>query len=157
MLEHGIRVSRRGALLARLGIVSASLRMLLAGNRLLPKLAARIYSGADGSGFTSRVAGEIRKLPPELWPVVAWHWSQAKNFDGMVRHLECLPESAAEMVGSRLDPALPVTELVAGNTPDPKIHENWRVIRAAGSGHWIQLDRPDLVIQAVQDMLGVKP
>jgi pimeloyl-ACP methyl ester carboxylesterase len=150
MLAHGIRLSRRGAALARLGIVGVSLRILLAGNRLVPRLAARLSSGGSGGGVTDRLAGEIRKLPRALWPVIAWHWSQAKNFEGMARHLECLPASAAEMAGCALDPLLPVTALVAEGGALPIFPESWRVVQAKGSGHWIQLDRPDLVTAAIQ-------
>ena len=153
MLAHGIRLSRRGALLARLGIIGGSLRILLAGGRLVPRLAARMSSGTGGSGFTDRVVGEIGKLPRELWPIIAWHWSQAKNFEGMVRHLECLPESAAEMTAFELDPSLPVTALLAEGADDPGLPRQWRIVRVAGSGHWIQLDRPDLVVGAVRDLL----
>ena len=71
------------------------------GIALCRKLAARLTSGGSGSGFTDRLAGELRKLPSELWPVIAWHWSQEKNFEGMARHLECLPESAEEMASLR--------------------------------------------------------
>jgi pimeloyl-ACP methyl ester carboxylesterase len=154
MLAQGVRLSRRGAMLARLGIVGASLRILLAGNRVLPRLAARITSGGGGSGFTDRLVGEVRKLPRTLWPAIAWQWSQPKNFEGMAKHLECLTESAAEMAAQgELDPGLPVTVLLAGHTPVPNSPLDWRVVRATGSGHWIQLDRPDIVIAAVREML----
>ena len=153
MLAQGVRLSRRGAMLARLGIVGASLRILLAGNRVLPRLAARIASGGGGSGFADRLAGEVRKLPRTLWPVIAWQWSQSKNFEGMAKHLECLADSAAEMAQTELDPGLPVTVLLAGDTPVRDSPADWRVVRATGSGHWIQLDRPDVVIGAVREML----
>ncbi len=152
MLSRGIRLSRRGALLARWGVVGASLRILLAGNQLVPKLAARLTSGSGGAGLTDRLAGEIRKLPRNLWPAIAWHWSQAKNFEGLARHLECLPESATEMSTSRMDAAVPVIAIVAENSGSAGFPAHWTVIRAHGSGHWIQLDRPDLVVAAVAEL-----
>jgi pimeloyl-ACP methyl ester carboxylesterase len=152
-LAHGVRLARRGATLARLGIVGGSLRILLAGNRILPRLAARLTSGGGGSGVTDRLAGEVRKLPPELWPVIARHWSQPKNFEGMALHLECLPESAAEMLGCELDPGVPVISLLAEDAPTVTFPNSWKVLRAERSGHWVQLDRPDLVITAIRDIL----
>lgn len=153
-LERGVRLSRRGAWLARLGIVGASLRLLLAGNRLVPALAARLTSGGGGSGITGRLAAEVGKLPRELWPVIAWQWSRPQSFEGMARHLEALPCSGAEMAGCELDPALPVIAILAEHASPAAVPASWRVIRATGSGHWIQLDRPELVVRAVSEMLN---
>ncbi len=152
MLKRGIALSRRGAVLARWGVVGASLRLLLSGNRLVPQLAARVTSGAGGSGVTERLAGEIRKLPRELWPVIARHWSQAKNFDGMARHLECLPASAAEMASSVVAAGIPVTAFVAQYASGAGLPSHATVTSVPGAGHWIQLDRPDLVIGAIERM-----
>lgn len=154
-LDRGVRLARRGARLAALGIVGGSLRILLAGNRMLPQLAARLSSGGEGSGVTDRLAGEIRKLPRELWPVIARHWSQSKNFLGMARHLEALPESAEEMFDHELDPSLPVIALVAEGADLPSLPSSWSIVRAERSGHWVQLDRPDLVISAIRDILSL--
>jgi pimeloyl-ACP methyl ester carboxylesterase len=153
MLERGVRLSRRGAMLARIGIVGGSLRILLAGNRLIPRLAARLSSGTGGSGFTDRLAGEIQKLPRELWPVIAWHWSQVKNFEGMAAHLEALPEAATEMAANEVSPDVPVTVLLAEHASHSGYPAYWNVITAERSGHWVQLDRPDLVIEAVTEMV----
>ncbi len=153
MVERGASLARRGAILARAGIVGFSLRVLLSGNRWIPQIAARLTSGRGGSGLTDRLVGEVRKLPRETWPVIAWHWSQAKNFTGMAMHLESLPESCAEMSDNSVDPAIPVTVLLAQHAVEPNYPKNWRVIRAIGSGHWVQLDRPELVVDAVRKML----
>lgn len=155
MLARGASLSRRGAVLARLQVVRASLTFLLSGNRIVPKLAARLSSGAGGSSFTERIAGEVRKLPRELWPAVAFHWSQAKSFEGMARHLEYLPESAMEVAraGGGGDCAAPVTLLLAAHSPEPVTPAHWNVRRAAKSGHWIHLDEPELVVLAVREMI----
>lgn len=153
MLARGVKLSRRGAMLARLGVVRLSLSLLLSGNRVLPRFAALASSGSGGSGFMDRMAGEIRKLPRELWPVVAWHWSQWKSFEGMARHLEALPASSREMMDCVVDPSIPGISLVA----EP--------IRAQGAahfdveciedcGHWVQFDRPDLVVSAIRRLAG---
>lgn len=154
MLMRGVALSRRGALLARMGVVRSSLSFLLSGNRLVPRLAARLSSGSGGSGFTDRIAGEIRKLPRELWPSIAFHWSQAKSFEGMARHLESLPESAADLAlcEGEVSP-VPVTLLLAERAPRPATPAHWSLRIAERAGHWIQLDRPDLVIGAVREMI----
>jgi pimeloyl-ACP methyl ester carboxylesterase len=154
MLDRGIRLSRRGAFLARMGVVRASLRFLLAGNQIIPRLAARLSSGHGGSSLTGRLAGEVRKLPRELWPAIAWHWCQAKNFEGMARHLESLAESAAEAADIQLEESLPVSVLLAEDGGERQFPSAWDVQRLPGSGHWVQLDRPDLVVAAVKRTIG---
>lgn len=153
MVRLGVRLSKRGAVLARIGVVGASLRVLLNGNQMVPKLAAVVSSGAGGSSLVGRLAGEIRKLPRDLWPVIAWHWSQAKSFEGLASHLRSIPESCREMAGARLEESLPVTAIVAGGAESGGWAAGWRVVRAERSGHWIHLDRPDLVLREVMKML----
>lgn len=155
MLARGVHLSRRGATLARLGVVRACLTLVLNGNRLLPKLAARISSGHGGQGLISRLTGEIGKLPRDTWPLIASHWANPKSFEGMARHLEHLPESCAEMAGARL-PDIPVTVIsAAANTRGPGVQlpPSARLVTASRSRHWVQLDEPDLVVQAIRQML----
>ncbi len=160
MLDRGIRLSRRGAWVARLGIVRFSLDLLRAGSRRIPKLAARVSSGS-GSQLTERLVGEVRKLPPELWPVVQSHWCQPKSFVAMADHLESLPASAAACQSCDLGD-LPVTVLSGANSAADRLalHQamanrstRGKLIVAKKSGHWIQLDEPELVVAAVREMV----
>lgn len=157
MLWGGAHLSRRGAMLARVGVVRACLNAVMRGGKTAPKIAGLLASGRAGSGLMSRLAGEIRKLPKESWPVVAAHWSNPKCFEGMARHIERLPETSSEMSAVRpLDvPAkVIVAEHVAraGLDPAPALPQAIRVV-ALGSGHWVQLDSPELVIGAVRELV----
>ena len=154
--RHGIRLSRRGALLARFGVVRACLSMLLSGGGLTPRLAGRLTSGKRGSGFLDRITGEMSKLPRSTWPLVAAHWCKAASFEGMARHLQALPESAAEMSGlAPLDvPAIVITGGRNSTPADPApALPHAKRIRAEQSGHWVQLDEPAVVIEAIREMV----
>ena len=94
MLKLGIRLSRRGALLARLGVPRIAFGLLTGGARKLPKWIARATSG-PGAGLIDRVVGQVQKLPQELRPAIQAHWCDPKCFLGMAGYLEALPESAA--------------------------------------------------------------
>ena len=94
MLLRGVHLSRRGAVLARLGIVRLALDLLMLGARRLPKLISRVSSGR-GVTETERIAGEVRKLPREVWPLVKAHWSKPKSFRAMADHLAALPANCA--------------------------------------------------------------
>jgi pimeloyl-ACP methyl ester carboxylesterase len=162
MLALGVKLSRRGAVLARIGVVRAALALLMAGGRVTPKLIARASSGR-GETVISRLVGEVRKMPLETWPMVRAHWCDPKSFLAMAAYLESLPASAAE--AARLDPVetIPVTILSAANSTPEQIEEReqmalrsprGRHIIARKSGHWIQLDEPELVGAAIREIIG---
>jgi pimeloyl-ACP methyl ester carboxylesterase len=162
-IAHGIRLARRGALAARLGVVRICLNLLLAGNRLLPRAAAKAWSGR-ASEVTERIGGQIRKMPEETWPLVAAHWKHPRSFEGMARHFECLAQSISEMENAPvLD--LPVILLVGTQNEHPtdqreyakRVSTRARVVFAENSGHWIQLDQPELVVNSIRGMLKARP
>jgi pimeloyl-ACP methyl ester carboxylesterase len=149
-LERGVRLSRRGATLARMGVVGWCLRSVLAGSQWLPKA---VGGAASGRGLTvmKRIAGEVGKMPREVWPMVAEHWSQPKSFLGMAAHFESLPESAREMCEAAPLAGVPVIVLTPVGKPAlNSVGANVRHVVAERSGHWIHLDRPDLVVEAVR-------
>ena len=159
IIRHGIRLSRRGALASKLGVVRICLDLLLAGNQLLPRMAAKLWSG-DASQVTNRIAGQVEKMPPETWPLVAAHWKNHKSFEAMARHFQALAESAQEL--SQVRPLnLPVTMLVGTQNEHPadprayakRLSPETRLIFAQKSGHWIQLDEPELVVKSITEML----
>ena len=73
--------------------VIASYLGLRGGNHILELGAGgtAVYAtgAASGSGLSvmKRLAGEVGKMPRELWPVVAQHWSNPKSLFGFWRDL----------------------------------------------------------------------
>ncbi len=161
-LALGIRLSRRGAILARLGVVRLALNLLLRTGTRLPKLVAKT-TARKATSFLDRIGGEIRRLPPELWPAIRAHWSRPKSFRAMAEHLANL-ESCARLVTSMSIPVdLPITILSASTASSSEIgeRETWtagnpkaRHIRLVDCGHWVQLERPEAVVQAVLDLVA---
>jgi pimeloyl-ACP methyl ester carboxylesterase len=163
MLRLGVQLARRGAILARLGVVRASLALLMTGGRLVPKVVAKLSSGR-GESVISRLVGEVSKMPPETWPMVRAHWCQPKSFQGLAKYLESLPASAAEANLLAEPRNIPVFVLSAANSTAEQMLEREELagrsphgkhIIAAKSGHWIQLDEPELVAQAVREMIAL--
>jgi len=161
MLARGVMLSRRGALLARLGVVRIALSLLMSGSRTIPKLLARVSAGR-GAGVTERLTGEVRKMPPELWPAVAAHWSEARCFHAMADSLENLPISVMQIDESRSLGDLPIVVLSAANTSAVAIAEHEHDARLSirgehrivpGSGHWMQLDAPNAVVDAIRRIM----
>ena len=162
MLQRGILLSAFGEFLARIGVVRGALALVAAGSRRLPKLIARASSGRSGQAFTERMAGEIRKLPREVWPAIQSHWSDPKCFRSMRNYLRSLPESAASVFTGAAKLNLPLVVLSAGNSSPAQRADHQRVARWSSrgrieivpdSGHWMMLDRPDLVISEIKRIL----
>jgi len=159
IIRRGIRLSRRGALAARFGVARLCLNLLLAGNRWMPRIAAKLWSG-DAAQVTNRIAGQVRKMPEETWPLVAAHWKNHKSFEGMARHFQALAESAQDL--SQVRPlSVPITMLVGAQNDHPadpreyarKLSPTTKLIFAHKSGHWIQLDEPGLVVHSIAEAL----
>lgn len=158
--RKGVQLSRRGALLARLGVVRLGLDLLTSGTQFLPKLLARVSSG-KGAAVPDRMVGEVRKLPQDLWPVLKAHWCQPRCFENMAEYLARLPESCALALDDSAVRELPLVVISAEKT-SPAVIEAHRAtaalstrgrhIVAGGSGHWVQLDNPDLVVRAALDV-----
>ena len=162
-LRRGAMLARRGALLARFGVVRFALATLSSGLQLIPKLVARLASRGSGESAISRLVREVQKMPPETWPIVQAHWCQPKSFLGMANYLESLPASASQASEcAELPPHIPVSIISASNSTAAQLAErdaitrrslNGKHIIATKSGHWIHFDEPDLVIQAIRDMV----
>ena len=151
-LHRGVSLSRRGAWLARFGVVRFALWLLVSGGTRLPRLIARMSAG-KGASVTERLTGEVRKLPPETWPMVRMHWSDEKCFRTMAKYLELLPAnvSAAEQTNPPAD--IPVILLTAPGA-EPELSAAIVHRPATRGGHWIQLDEPELIMEAVIELLS---
>ncbi len=160
-LQHGVRLSRRGAFLAKLGIVRAALAALVSGARLFPKLIARASAG-QGSKLLERLVGEVQKLPPAVWPMIRAHWSRPKCFEGMAAYLDCLPASAQAILQMPVPSGVPFIVLSASTATEAELAERdaWvqqsekaRHVRVDNCGHWLPLERPDAVVAAVRELV----
>jgi len=161
-LRRGVRLSRRGAWLTHLGVVRFALARLLSGDSRLPQRIAKLTSGR-GASVASRLVSEVGKLPRDAWPVVQAHWCDPKCFEGMAAHLEQLPASAASLAALGSLPDVPVCVISAGTSTDAEREEREAMLRGLScgehlvvedAGHWVQLDRPELVIDACRRMLA---
>ena len=159
-LALGARFAKRGALLARLGLVRSALLMAILGARALPKGIARVTSGA-GATVVSRIAEEVGKMPREVWPAVRAHWSRPESFETMAAYLAHLIHCVNEVGYESLD-EIPLIVVSAESASSSERAEHLRItslstrgefVIAEHSGHWVHLDRPDVVIDAVRRVL----
>jgi pimeloyl-ACP methyl ester carboxylesterase len=163
ILRWGIRLSRRGALVARLGIVRLSLALLSGGARRIPRLVAKLTSGRAESTL-SRLVGEVQKMPSQVWPMVQAHWSEPKAFLGMSEYFKSLPASSEQAAALSDLPQIPVSILSAANSTPAQLAERDAIAARSphgkhmvipDSGHWIHLDQPEVVLDAIREMVEV--
>jgi pimeloyl-ACP methyl ester carboxylesterase len=109
------------------------------------------------------LVGEVRKLPPEVYPLVQAHWSQPKCFRALADHLAALEETCACAEAVESLPDVPLVVVSSGDQPPEiavrhrklaQLSPRGRHIVAAGTGHWIQLDDPGFVAGIVQDVVA---
>ena len=161
MIEVGLRHARIAVWLARLGLVRFCLARLARGSPRMGWAAASAF-GPGAAAAVRRIAGEIRKLPAPTLPVVRGLWSQPKNFLSLGQHVAALPISAAQAAAMNSLGDLPLVVL-SGNHHGPpyidwqrslaQLSSHGRHLVASDSGHWIHLDHPELVTQAIFEVV----
>jgi pimeloyl-ACP methyl ester carboxylesterase len=115
---------------------------------------------SGGRHVIGRITDEVGKMPREVWPVVAAHWSRPSFYAGMRRHIESIPDTVREMHDAEPIRDIPVTVLTPGNSTPlsneclSRIGDNVQQVIAPASEHWIHLDEPDLVIDSIQAMVA---
>jgi pimeloyl-ACP methyl ester carboxylesterase len=106
-----------------------------------------------------RIKDEVGKMPREVWPIVAAHWSRPSSFAGMRSHVEAVPDTVREMQNAKPIQNIPVLVLTPGkSTPLSDEHlgrigNSVQQVIAPASAHWIHLDQPDLVIDSIREMV----
>jgi pimeloyl-ACP methyl ester carboxylesterase len=163
LLRGGRQLSRVGAMLAHLGVVRACLALLTSGAPGAPRNFVKIF-GPTAAHTLERLVGEVRKLPPELHPAVRSLWCQPKCFHAMANHMAVLergdPLISITNVAPRRD--IPVVVLSGSNQPPEQLaahrliaeaSDRGRHVIATRSKHWIQFDEPELIVDAIRDIV----
>jgi pimeloyl-ACP methyl ester carboxylesterase len=163
-IERGRRLCRHGAIAARLGIARA-VSVLIDLGALAP---ARALTGAMSRGAFTRADEEILaplwKLPPDVRRPLRRFWTEPKFFEALGSQIESICESAAEVraAGIAMISELPLTVISARSSSErrQRLHETFasqslrgRLVLAHESGHWVPLDQPAIVIEAIAQIV----
>jgi pimeloyl-ACP methyl ester carboxylesterase len=161
LLRGGRTLSRIGALLARLGVVRACLALLTGGAPGAPRRFVRIF-GPTAARTLERLVGEVRKLPPEIHPVVQALWCDPKCFQAMADHIAALERDRESIATVIPPPEVPLVVISSGDQPADQlaVHRRWvdasldgRHVAAERSAHWVQFDQPELVVEAARELV----
>jgi pimeloyl-ACP methyl ester carboxylesterase len=161
MLRGGRVLSHIGALLAHIGVVRTCLALLTGGAPGAPRRFVKLF-GSAAAGTLERLVGEVRKLPPDVHPVLQELWCQPKCFSAMAEHLRVLEREGMSLGAATPPQEIPVVVISSGNQPPEQIavhrgladrSAQGRHVVAARSAHWVQFDEPDLVVGIVRDLV----
>jgi pimeloyl-ACP methyl ester carboxylesterase len=161
LLRGAVQLSRLGGVLARLGVVRACLALLTGGVPAVPRHFIKVF-GPTTARTLDRLVGEVRKLPAETHPIVQAVWCQPKCFRAMGDQLRVFQEATA--LAGRFHPPsdVPLVVISSGDQPASVIALHQALVRASAygrhlvaskSGHWVPFDEPELVVEAIREVL----
>lgn len=155
----GARVCRRAAFLARLGFIRFVAFLLTTGAKGPASYLVRLISRGTPVQSGSVSSPWFWALPANERAMASVFWVQAKFALTVASQLENLPVSAASVseLGYRCDK--PVVILSANNSPRRRYEEHEAMAKrlflgdhltAKNSNHWIMVDEPALVLDAIR-------
>jgi len=162
ILRRGIWFSRAGGVLSTFGIVRACLWLLQRGNSSTPRGVLNMF-GSKATETLTRIFRELTKLPPEVMRVIRARWSNPHFFWTMADYIHSLPRCSAEMMDRNIPKGIPVTVLSGAHQSQERLREHAAIAAHSTKGrhlvaekgaHWIHLDQPELVVEAVAEMVG---
>lgn len=157
-LDRGVRLSSFAIPIAQLGLARLAVTSLLCrSGRIADRLAG--VAGEGGLHVLGRIKGEVGKMPREVWPIVAAHWSRPGYYAGMRSHVAAVPDTVREMQDAEPIRGIPIRLLTPGKSSPlsdaclQRIGDTVTQVIASESAHWIHLDEPELVIQSILEMV----
>ena len=160
LIARGVRVCGHGAVAARLGLARAVAGLVnaraLGAARAVARLVSRGGLRREDEGFLAPVG----KLPPDARAVLKRMWTEPRFFEALGSQIGCVPESAAEL--ARAEPAhygdLPLVVLTSAGASVERMQADAALARrssrgrhiiVAESGHWLPVDAPQAVSDAI--------
>jgi pimeloyl-ACP methyl ester carboxylesterase len=165
LIDRGARLCRYGAISARVGVARAVTALVSLGQLALARGLVKVVSRGRLSRQDEAILAPIEKLPPEVRPVLAQFWTKPRFFEALGSQIESISVSAAQVLEATADRFgdLPLVTISSTSPGEYRLRQQDRLahlstrgrhIMASNSGHWIPLDQPTVVIDAVTDMVS---
>ena len=164
-MARGVRLCRQGRMAARFGIARA-VAMLVGIGALGPARAVVRAVSRGGLGRQDEtILAPVWKLPTRARRPLREFWTQEKFYDALGSQIGAMCESAREVQDATKAGygQLPLVVLSSGNSGAKRKARHQALATTSGrgrhviarsSGHWIALDEPQLVIDAIVDMIA---
>ena len=163
-IDRGARLCRHGAVAARLGFARL-VGTLVAIGALAPARGLVKLISRGGLGRTDEaILAPIWKLPPEARRPLKHFWTQPKFFEALGSQIESICITSAEVLDASAAGYRDLP-LVTISSTDPgeyrlrqqdalaRLSTRGRHIVASNSSHWVPLDEPGIVVEAIVEMV----
>lgn len=164
LVDRGTRLCGIGARAARFGIARIVAGLVRLGALAPARALTRVVSGGGLRREDEGILAPIWKLPPETRALLGHMWAQPKFFEALGSQIAHICDSAAEVEREAAGAfgALPVTVVSAREAAGTRLQSDAALARlsargrhvlADDSGHWVPLDAPHVVVDAVLEMI----
>jgi len=165
LIARGVRLCRYGATAARRGLARLVSMLVRFGALGAARLLVSLVSRGGLQRADEGILAPIWKLPPEVRGVLREMWTQPKFFEALGSQIETICESATAVMsaGPPDYDDLPLMVISSARSGEERLQADsalarrsthGRHILAAESGHWIPLDAPQVVIDAITAMVA---
>lgn len=164
-IDRGVRLCRYGTVAARLGIARLVAALGIAGVMGIARGVVTIVSRGEISREDEGILAPVWKLPPEARQPLRQFWTDQKFFAALGSQIQSICTSAAETLEASAAGYgdLPLITISSADPGEYRIRQQDALARlstrgrhvvAARSGHWVPLDEPQIVIDAIRDVLA---
>ena len=162
LIARGVRLCRHGTTAARTGLARAVSGLVgigaLGPARALVAMMSRGTLRREDEG----ILAPVRRLPPATRAVLKEMWTQPKFFEALGSQIESICESAGEVAREAPEAYgdMPLVVVTSGGTSEQRMiadaalarrSTRGRHVTVADSGHWIELDAPQAIIDVISD------
>jgi pimeloyl-ACP methyl ester carboxylesterase len=161
-IERGVRLCRQGALAARFGVTRLVASLVGLGALRPARALASLVSRGGLRRDDESILAPAWKLPSEVRRPLRRFWTEEKFYTALGSQIASICDSAREAAEADGFGDRPTIVISAGNADDDRLRlqealarcsTRGRHVVAEASGHWIPLDRPDLVIRCVEEVV----
>jgi pimeloyl-ACP methyl ester carboxylesterase len=160
LIARGVRLCRHGTVAARLGLARAVAALVGTGALGAARAIVKVLSRGGLRREDEGILAPVSKLPPDARAVLRRMWTEPRFFEALGSQIESICESAVEVAHEA--PAdygdLPLVVLTADRASERRIpadaalaqrSRRGRHILVADSGHWLPLEAPAAVVDAI--------
>jgi pimeloyl-ACP methyl ester carboxylesterase len=163
-IDRGLRLCRHGATAARHGVARIVSALATVGAFGLARGIARVVSGGRLHREDEGILAPVWRLPHEARKPLRQFWTQEKFYEALGNQIEFICVSAAETLDASAKGYgdLPLTTISSTDPGEYRLRQQdalaalstqGRHVIATNSGHWIPLDEPATVIDAIRTVL----
>jgi pimeloyl-ACP methyl ester carboxylesterase len=162
-IRTGATILRRASAFSRVGVIRFISLLLRVGAKRIAEPLVRLTSRGAPKGDGTSSSPLFWNLPPSERAMAAVFWAQPKFTETIASQLENLPQSSAQVAAAEQLQGKAVTVISAANTPAERKEEHVAIaqlsiygkhLTAMQSGHWVMTDEPELVLEAIQEMIA---